>query len=85
MHDTDPFVRTRQLFCHSNRLRVFVENNQPPRIAQTRQNQPGMPSPAERTVHIDTVFAHGKRIHRLIQQDRDMPVTFCSTHNCKSV
>ena len=85
MHDTDPLIRTRQFFCYGNRLGILIKYNQPACITQTGQNQPGMSSPAERTVHINTILAHGKRIYSLMQQNRNMPVTFCFTHNCKSV
>ena len=47
VYDTDTSILRRQLIGYRNRLGVFIKNNQTTLLTQTRQNQPGMPSPTD--------------------------------------
>ena len=55
-----------QLLRRLNRLWVFIKHNQTTLTAQTGQNQSGVPSSAERPIHINTVFTNRQSINRLV-------------------
>ena len=66
----DAKARVTYLSSRGHRLRIAIERQQPSRLSQPRQDQPGMSAPPERAVDVAAVAAHIQTIYCLLRKNR---------------
>lgn len=70
MHRAEPGVDQAASGCDGRR--IAIQRDEPTVRAETRQDQPAVPSPSKSAIDINTVRPDGQRIDRLIEKNGDV-------------